>query len=191
MSDAILVVGLGNPGLRFVNTRHNIGYIAVDELSHHIREPLTRKKMELVHYTDFVYKGRKIILSEPQTFMNLSGKAVSSLKQAYGVDLENILVIYDDCDLPLGKIRIRKSGSAGGHNGIKSIIEHIGNTFPRIRIGIGACTQHQDLADYVLSPFSIEEKKEIDSTVEKIPQIFETFLLYGLDATMNEYNRKN
>ena len=153
-----LIVGLGNPGKKYEQTRHNVGFLVVDELLKELNLSLDQEGFKSF-YTTYFYKGEKIIICKPQTYMNLSGEAVSELVSYYKISHEDIVVIYDDLDLPMGKLRLRTSGSSGGHNGIKNIINLLGDqNIKRIRIGISRDDKY-DVKDYVLSKISGEDLK--------------------------------
>ena len=164
----MLIVGLGNPGIKYKNTRHNVGFMAVDYLAETSGVRFNKSDFKS-HWGKGNILGREVILVKPQTFMNLSGKAVKVLADFFHIEPKGILVIYDDIDLELGAIRIRLGGGSGGHRGMQSIIEYLGaNNFPRIRLGIGRpkneaeglmLNAEGDVADYVLSPFNSEEKE--------------------------------
>ncbi len=170
------VIGLGNPGEKYSNTRHNVGFMLLDRMSH------SWKKGPNYLYSDVNINGEKTKLIKPMTYMNLSGEVFKYIQH------DDIIVVYDDLDLPIGRLRIRKDGSAGGHNGIKSIISYIGQAFPRIRIGIGPKPQGMDAADYVLSNFSEEEFAILDKVLEAAKEALEYITIYGLDKAMNRYN---
>ena len=185
-----IIVGLGNPGLKYEGTRHNIGFDVIDKIAeeYHIAVD-TRKHRALIGRG--VIDGFRVILAKPQTFMNLSGESIRELVDYYKVDEEtDLIVIYDDISLEPGMLRIRKKGSAGGHNGIKSIIKHLGcDTFPRIRVGIGG-EKHpgQDLADYVLGHFSGEEKELLDEALDKAVKAAQLIAADEIDEAMNRYS---
>ena len=154
-----LIVGLGNPGRNYIATRHNIGFDAITRISDDYNIPMNIKKHKAISGKG-VIKGQKVLLVQPQTYMNLSGESIRALVDFYKVDPKEIIIIYDDVHLDLGQLRIRKSGSAGGHNGIKNIITHLGTEeFPRIRIGVGEKPKEWDLVDYVMSKFTDAENK--------------------------------
>lgn len=182
-----ILVGLGNPGLKYQTTRHNAGFLAIDLLSEKLGAGrLTRSKCKAT-YTTCSYEGRSLLLMKPQTFMNLSGEAVRDMANAYHVPPEHIVVLFDDVAIPAGHLRVRRSGSAGGHNGIKSIIYQLeSDQFPRIKIGMGA-PAGEDMKDYVLD--------EIDSDayqgVKAAPEAVLTLLSQGVDAAMQAYNGKS
>ncbi len=170
MNHLKLIIGLGNPGEKYEYTKHNIGFLTVDNLANQIGvnnfTKTTSKFNALI--TEARIDGQKILLVKPLTYMNLSGEAVRPIIDWYKVDIDDMVVIYDDLDLPLGKIRYREKGSAGGHNGMKSIIQHLQTeSFKRIRIGIGR-SQHGSVVDYVLTTFSKEEKEDINQSLDAI-----------------------
>lgn len=188
MSSRYLIVGLGNPGKQYENTKHNIGFWGVDELAR--RHGLVFGKTERKAKTaDGLIQGRRALLAKPQTYMNLSGEAVRSLVDFYKVELPNILVIYDDLDLPLGTLRLRMTGSAGGQKGIKSIIQHLGTQdFNRVRIGIGRPPGRMDPAAYVLHPFVGDDAITARLMVDRAADAVETWLQDGIELAMNRYN---
>ncbi|HOJ26443.1 MAG TPA: aminoacyl-tRNA hydrolase [Candidatus Saccharicenans sp.] len=185
-----LVVGLGNPGSEYAGTRHNAGFMVVQRLGQ--RWNLKFERRACSSRLTETRRGRtKIILALPQTFMNQSGLAVQSLLSTYKIKPENLLVIYDDLDLPLGEIRIRPQGSPGSHKGMKSIVEVLGTTlFPRVRLGIGPRPESVEAADYVLSQFSVDEKPKIKEAVEKACQAVEMIVAGRLAEAMNTFNRR-
>ena len=183
-----IIVGLGNPGTKYAGTRHNTGFSAIYGLSDKYKIELNKNECKSITGRGFI-GTEKVILAMPQTYMNLSGEAVQELLHYYKVETSDLIVIYDDKDLPVGKLRIRPEGSAGGHNGIKSIISHIGTEkFDRIRVGIGAAEGQKDLADHVLGRFTADEqpviREAIGRTVEAVPVIIED----GVDKAMNKFN---
>ena len=184
-----LVVGLGNPGSKYWNTRHNVGYAALDALAKDLGVTVDRVKFQgLTAQANL--DGHKLILLKPTTYMNLSGQSVQAAAKFYKVPPEHILVLSDDISLDPGRLRVRKSGSAGGHNGLKSIIASIGSQdFPRIKIGVGAKPHPDyDLADWVLGRFTGEDKKAIDASVRRAADAVECILKDGLDRAMNKFN---
>ncbi len=184
-----IIVGLGNPTNQYKGTRHNIGYMALDKIAGANGITLNQHKHKALTGNGFV-GGQRVMLMKPLTFMNLSGESVRAAADFYKINLEDILIIYDDISLEPGKLRIRKKGSAGGHNGIKSIIRHMGgDNFPRIRVGIGG-ERHpdMDLADYVLSRFEPEEAEVIDLALDKAAKAAELIVQDDIDAAMNLYN---
>ena len=186
-----IIVGLGNPSREYEGTRHNVGFEVIDRLAEKYNISVDAKK-----HRAFIGKGmiggQKVILAKPQTYMNLSGESVRSLLDYYKIDEENeLLIIYDDISLEPGQIRIRAKGSAGGHNGIKNIIAHLGGqVFPRIKVGVGEKPSKMDLADYVLSHFAKEEKEQMDEGYDHAVHAVEMILQDEMAAAMNEYNRK-
>lgn len=185
-----IIIGLGNPTDKYQATRHNIGWDAITRLSDDYHIPLDFKKHKAICGTGYI-EGQKVILAQPITFMNLSGESVRELVDYYKVTPEEIIVIYDDISLDVGQLRIRKKGSAGGHNGIKSIIAHLGTTeFPRIKIGVGDKPADWDLADYVLSRFKEGEQAAIREALKATSEACRAILTSGMDAAMNLYNKK-
>ena len=186
-----IIVGLGNPGYQYVGTRHNIGFMAVEELAERNRISIDMNKYKGI-YGKGMIEGEKVILLEPQTYMNLSGESVRAAVDFYKIDPEKeLIVIYDDISLEVGKIRIREKGSAGGHNGMKSIIAHLGTEeFNRVRIGIGDKPKGWDLADYVLGHFEEEDRDKVEEGVIHACEAVELILKDGISAAMNQYNKK-
>lgn len=191
MSKMFIIAGLGNPTKEYEGTRHNVGFDVIDRLSEKYNIAVDTKK-----HRAFIGKGmiagQKVILAKPQTYMNLSGESIRSLLDYYKVDEEHeLLVIYDDVSLGVGQLRIRAKGSAGGHNGIKNIIAHLGGqVFPRIRIGVGEKPPKYDLADYVLGHFSKAEKILMDEGYDNAVRAVEMIVSGDIEGAMNEYNRK-
>lgn len=185
-----IIIGLGNPTEKYQATRHNIGWDAITRISDDYRIPLNQKKHKAIYGTGYI-EGEKVILVRPLTYMNLSGESVRELVDFYKVDSEDIIIIYDDVSLDVGQLRIRKKGSAGGHNGIKSIISHLGtDVFPRIKVGVGEKPKGWDLADYVLSRFTEEENVAIREALGEISDACRIIIANGMDAAMNQYNKK-
>lgn len=184
-----IIVGLGNPGSKYQNTRHNIGFIAADYIADEKRVKLNKIKFK-ASYNILTIGGEKCLLMKPNTYMNLSGEAVKEAATFYKVPADHVIVIFDDCSLPCGKLRIRQNGSAGGHNGIKSIISHLGtDAFPRIKIGVGEKPHPDyDMADWVLSSFSEQDKKLLKPAVENAAKALEVFISDGPDRAMNKFN---
>lgn len=185
-----IIAGLGNPGKRYENTRHNVGFDAIDELVDRYRIPgsgVSHKAM----CGKGMMEGQKVILAKPLTFMNLSGEAIRGLVDYYKIDPEEeLLVIYDDISLEPGNIRIRKKGSAGGHNGIKSIIAQLGTqNFQRIRIGVGEKPKNWDLADYVLGTFGKEDRILVEEAIGHAAQAAALIVQGKIDEAMNQFNR--
>ena len=190
-SSRVLIAGLGNPGSEYRETRHNVGFMVLDRLA----QRLPKKNFEEIHgcsshYLKGTYAGRALFLQKPETYMNLSGEAVAPLLRKEEIGTDGLLVIYDDMDLEVGKLRIRGRGSCGGHNGIRSIIETTGTeNFARIRVGIGHRTGNG--ADYVLSPFEEDEKPVIDKVLDAAADAVILILRRGLSQAMNEYNPRD
>jgi PTH1 family peptidyl-tRNA hydrolase len=190
VNNLFLIVGLGNPGLQYSATKHNVGFEVIERLAYEHNISLNQTKHKAVYGTGFI-EGQKVILAQPQTYMNKSGESVRLLMDFFKVEVENVIVIYDDISLDLGQLRIRKKGSAGGHNGIKNIILHLGTQdFPRIKVGVGEKPPGWDLADYVLSRFSKEEIEIMVPTIKETCMSIETIIGFGLDEAMNRYNKK-
>lgn len=185
-----LIVGLGNIGREYANTRHNIGFMVVDELAKRLGLSFNKEDRHAM-YTEF-RNPEKIIIIKPTTYMNLSGIAVGEYANFYHIDPEDIAVISDDMDLPVGHIRIRKKGSAGGHNGLKSIMQHLGTEdFPRFKIGIGHPDRNNKaVVDHVLHPFQGEDKTAIDEAVKKMADALSDWLKEDIDLVMQNYNTK-
>lgn len=186
-----LIAGLGNQGRDYVNTRHNIGFDVIDVIAAQEHISVTEKKHRALIGKGII-AGQKVILIKPQTFMNLSGESIRSLLDYYKADeTQELLVISDDISLPVGQIRIRKKGSAGGHNGLKNIIAHLGHdAFLRIKMGVGEKPSGYDLVDYVLGHFDKNDRELMDQAAEKAADAIRVILSEGTDAAMNLYNRK-
>lgn len=187
-----LIVGLGNPGRQYDATRHNMGFDTIDELVERNRVLQSGVKFNAM-YGKGIIGGEKAILMKPLSFMNLSGGPVREMVNYFKIDPETeMIVIYDDIDLEPGQIRIRKQGSAGGHNGIKDIIRQLGTQkFLRVKIGVGAKPKGWDLADHVLSRFADSDRKLVDEAIQRAGDAVEKIISQGADAAMNEYNRKS
>jgi PTH1 family peptidyl-tRNA hydrolase len=188
-SETYLIVGLGNPGREYVHNRHNVGFHCLDRLAQaHDLDIRRRKKRARV--VEGTIAGRRVILAMPQTFMNESGRAVGPLTRFYKVDLERLLVIYDDLDLPPGTIRMRPRGGSGGHKGMRSIIQHLGSQeFARLRIGIGRPPGRMDPADFVLQDINGEEQDLFDESLERAVAAIETWLREGVAEAMSRHNQ--
>lgn len=179
------IVGLGNPGREYAGTRHNIGFDVLDEVARRWHVQLRPWKS----VADVAVVGtRGVVLVEPQTYMNLSGDAVSRIAAFHKLDPTDVLVVVDEVQLPLGRLRVRRNGSAGGHNGLKSIIQHIGAEFPRLRVGVGRGDPRWDLADHVLSKFGREEREAVADLVSRAADAVELFADEGLEVVMNRFN---
>ena len=181
-----LLVGLGNPGTKYESTRHNMGWLALDSLME--KEKFTLNKLRFKAWTGMLdYKGHKILVMKPQTYMNLSGEAVGEAARFYKIPADHVIVISDDISLPLGKLRVRGSGSAGGHNGLKNIISHLGtDAFPRVKVGVGA--PEHDIVDWVIGPFTASERKVIDGVLDRVISAAECIITDGVLASQNRYN---
>ncbi|MBO4808438.1 MAG: aminoacyl-tRNA hydrolase [Lachnospiraceae bacterium] len=186
-----VIVGLGNPGKKYENTRHNVGFAVIDKLAKDCDIKVNKSKHS-AKIGEGVIEGEKVVLAKPQTYMNLSGMSVRSLMDFYKIDPESeLIIISDDIDLPTGNLRIRKSGSAGGHNGLKSIIANVGTQgFTRIRVGVGAKIEGEDLADHVLGHFNKDDAKIIEIAAETAAEAIKTMLTDGVDKAMNKFNTK-
>ena len=188
-SESWLIVGLGNPGKQYEHTRHNCGFRAIDILGEKLGCKIDKSKFQGL-YGQAQYNGIKLFLLKPLTYMNLSGKSLLQLSAYFSIPPQRIIVIYDDISLPLGKLRIRADGSAGGHNGIKSIISELGSQdFPRVKIGVGAKAHpDQDLADWVLSSFTKDEDKILQTALERSADAALTIIQKGTPAAANAFN---
>ncbi|GGH88022.1 PTH1 family peptidyl-tRNA hydrolase [Pullulanibacillus pueri] len=183
-----LIAGLGNPGSEYIHTRHNIGFEVVEKLAEEHRIPMNRSKFNALYGKGTIH-GEEVLLVKPLTYMNLSGEAIGPMMSYFKIPIEDILIIYDDLDLAVGKLRLRLKGSAGGHNGMKSIIQHVGSTeFKRLRFGIGRPPGRQPVVDYVLKKFSKEEDPVVESVVEKAVKACEEWFKDPFDKVMNKYN---
>jgi PTH1 family peptidyl-tRNA hydrolase len=182
-----LIVGLGNPGAQYKGTRHNIGFAVIDEIARRAAVGFESAPAEAV-----IAKWRRpeggALLAKPLTFMNLSGQAVGEIARYFKVDVPDLLIVVDEAQLPLGKLRARARGSAGGHNGLKSVIAHLGDDFSRLRIGVGRGGQQRDLADHVLSRFEKDEAAEVERMTTRAADAAEMFITSGIEAVMNAFN---
>lgn len=182
----LLIVGLGNPGREYERTRHNAGFMLVDLLAAEFGIKLDRKGKGV--WGKGRIAGEEVVLLKPQTFMNLSGEAVAEARAFYKIPAGSVLVAYDDCDLPPGKLRIRKDGGSGGHRGVNSIIAHLGaKEFPRMRLGVGRPAQG-DIVGYVLTPFSKDEQPVVEEMLRRGMEAVEVLLTDGMDQAMNRFN---
>ena len=184
-----LLVGLGNPGSKYESTRHNMGFLAVDGLAR--RKGFRFNKLRFRAWTaEWMVNGEKVLVMKPQTYMNLSGEAVGEAARFYKIPSDHVLVIYDDVSLPLGKLRIRDKGSAGGHNGIKNIIAHLGtDVFPRVKVGVGAPSHPDyDMVDWVIGSFSAQEKKIVDEALDRALDAAECIISRGVTEAQNRFN---
>ena len=184
-----LLVGLGNPGDKYDNTRHNVGFAAIDQLAEELRVPVQKLKYRALTQT-VELGGAKVLLMKPITYMNLSGEAVGEAARFFKIPADHVLVLSDDVSLPVGRLRIRKGGSAGGHNGLKSIIQHLGtDQFPRVKIGVGEKPHPDyDMADWVLGKFAGEDLKTITQAIERVGKAAECYIQDGPDKAMNKFN---
>jgi PTH1 family peptidyl-tRNA hydrolase len=186
-----IIVGLGNPTAEYEGTRHNVGFDVIDAIADKYNISVTERKNRAFCGKGII-AGQRVILVKPQTYMNLSGESVRGVMDFYKLDPETeLLVIFDDVSLDVGQLRIRKKGSAGGHNGIKSIIQHLGTSnFQRIKVGVGEKPKDYDLADYVLGHFTKAEKETMQEGYKHAIQAVEMILQDEIDAAMNEFNKK-
>ena len=180
-----LIVGLGNPGAQYKGTRHNLGFEVVDELARrwNVRLKSWKSVAALV-----VAGDRGVLLAEPKTFMNASGEAVGTIAAYHHIEPTDALVVVDDVNLPLGRLRLRRSGSAGGHNGLKSIIQYLGGEFPRLRIGVGRGDLRWDLADHVLATFERDEHDAVNQAIGRAADAVEVVVDVGVEVAMNRFN---
>ncbi|MBI2469907.1 MAG: aminoacyl-tRNA hydrolase [Planctomycetes bacterium] len=182
-----IIVGLGNPGEKYLKTRHNLGFMVIDRLAQQLEMECYRKKFQSLFCKKSV-EQEEVVLLKPQTFMNLSGVAVKEAVDMYKCPLQDLVVICDDLDIPPGKIRIRRSGGCGGHRGLESIADRLGSTdFSRLRVGIGR-PANGDPSDYVLSMFSKEEEHLKEEAIEDACQALKTWMFEGVEACMNKFN---
>lgn len=182
-----LIVGLGNPGKKYRDHRHNIGFMAIDALAKSYNTTLSQVKNKAIIGTIRVGE-HKLVLAKPQTFMNASGDSVGPLAKFYKLEPEQVLVIYDELDLPFGTVRIREKGSAGGHNGMKSIINHVGKEFPRIRLGIGRPPGRMPVTSYVLQDFGKTEQTAVQDMLDRTVRAIETYAQENITLAMSKYN---
>lgn len=189
MDNLFVIAGLGNPGKKYDNTRHNVGFDTIDLLSAKFNIKVSKVKYKAL-WGDGTVGGEKVLLAKPQTFMNLSGESIRELVDWYKVPMSNLILVYDDVDLAVGKIRVRAKGSSGTHNGMRSILYHIqSEDFPRVRIGIGRPPEGWDMADFVLSKFNADDRKLIDESIKKAAEAIEAIIKSGAEAAMNMYNK--
>ncbi len=184
-----LVVGLGNPGSKYEWTRHNMGFLVVDELAERLSIPVQRLKFKALTNTA-VLGGKSVLLMKPTTYMNLSGEAVVQAARFYKIPPERVLVISDDVALPQGKLRVRRSGSAGGHNGLKNIIAHLGSDqFPRVKVGVGEKPNpDSDMVNWVLGTFTGQDRKTMEEAISRAADAVTVLLQHGIDQAMASYN---
>ena len=187
-SNTYLITGLGNPGREYRDTRHNVGFMLLDRLAERFKLRFTRLESQAL-VTKAEYEGKRLVLAKPQTFMNLSGRPVGSLMRFYKIPHSNLLVVYDDVDLPFGTLRMRPGGGSAGQKGMGSIIERLGSdAFPRLRIGIGRPPGRMEAADYVLQEFSKVEKEQALIILDRAVEAVFTFVSAGIDQAMNQFN---
>jgi PTH1 family peptidyl-tRNA hydrolase len=184
-----LIVGLGNPGAEYAKTRHNAGFLLVERLAAQWKANWTNERKFAVRVAKAERHGSKVLLAEPQTFMNLSGEAVGGLVQFYQLPLEKILIVVDDADLPLGEIRLRPGGGSGGHHGLESVTQHLGSkAYARLRIGIGRQNEARAITGHVLGKFSADENALLEKVLERAAGQMECWLDAGLQKAMNQFN---
>ena len=183
-----LIVGLGNPEPDYSKTRHNMGFDVINKIAKKYEIELTRTKFDGI-YGSGIIEEEKVILLKPQTFMNLSGKSIKQFVDFYKIPLENVLVIYDDMDIEIGTIKLRKKGGPGTHNGAKSVVYELSSEdFPRIRVGIGKPMDEYDAVDYVIGKLDDETYEKLEMGIHKATEAVEEFLKNGIDISMNKYN---
>lgn len=188
MTDPFLLIGLGNPGREYANTRHNFGFMAIDRLAVRLNTRGMKVQSKAI-VMDSKYEDHKLILAKPQTYMNLSGQSVQGLAHFYKIPNENLMILSDDLDLPFGTIRIRASGGPGGQRGLSSILEKLGTKdIPRMRLGIGRPPSRMDPADYVLQNFSRDDLKSLSELLDRAADAALEFVTNGLTAAMNKFN---
>ncbi|MBR1757890.1 MAG: aminoacyl-tRNA hydrolase [Lachnospiraceae bacterium] len=185
-----LIVGLGNPDKKYIGTRHNTGFTVIDQMSEDYQIPVRERKYKAMYGSGYI-EGQKVLLVKPQTYMNLSGEAVQAFCTFYKIAPEDLIVIFDDVSLDVGQLRIRKKGSAGGHNGIKNIIACIGSSdFPRIKVGVGQKPAEWDLVDYVLGHVSKEDEPLMKEAAKNASRAVGVMLSEGIESAMNLFNMK-
>ena len=182
-----LFVGLGNPGSQYENTRHNIGFKVIDKLVSNFEA----RDISKASFLGKLYRSANTLFLKPTTFMNLSGKSLQTVKNFYKIDLEDIIVIHDDIDLPFGAVRFKKGGGHGGHNGLKSLDEYIGKEYLRVRVGVGKPEHKSQVADYVLHSFSVEEELYLDRLIEHISEACKIMLFDELNNVKSNYSLKS
>jgi peptidyl-tRNA hydrolase, PTH1 family len=180
-----LIAGLGNPGAKYRGTRHNVGFEVLDLLAQRASAAFDSAPAEALMAR---WRASDTLLVKPLTFMNHSGQPLGELLRYFKIDLADVLIVVDEVQLPLGKLRARARGSAGGHNGLKSVIAHLGDEFARLRLGVGRGDQRRDLADHVLSRFDADESAEVERMIARAADASETFITSGIAAVMNQYN---
>ncbi len=185
-----IIVGLGTPGRKYERTRHNAGFMAADEVARNLQVSISQEK----HHA-LIGKGRMdaetVVLAKPQTYMNESGRSVSSLLRYTSVAASDLIVVHDELDLPPGTVRVKNGGGHGGHNGLRSIIDHLGSPdFVRVRVGVGRPSPGRDAADYVLSPFSPDERADAERSFDRAAEAVVAIIVNGLTKAMNDFNKK-
>lgn len=184
-----LIVGLGNPGKQYDKTRHNMGFEAIDSIANFLHIEINKNKYHGL-YNETIFRGEKVILLKPQSYINLSGEVVSKFIHYYKISIENILIISDDLDLEVGTLKLKYKGSSGGHNGLKNIEYHLHTQeYKRLKIGISN-NKVCDTKDYVLGKMSLEEREKVENVFQKIPSFFEDYMLFSFDKVMSKYNKK-
>ena len=184
-----LIVGLGNPGADYAKTRHNAGFLLVEKLAAQWKAGWNNERKFAARMAKANHGGKKVLLCEPQTFMNLSGESVAAVMQFYQLPSENILVVVDDADLPLGEIRLRPGGGSGGHHGLESVAQHLGSKeYARLRIGIGRKNEARQITGHVLGKFSADESALLEKVLERAAMQLECWLTAGLQKAMNQFN---
>jgi len=189
-----LIAGLGNPGAQYRGTRHNVGFAVIDDLARRVSVPFESAPAEalMARWRRNVGLGAggadDVLLVKPLTFMNLSGQAIGELTRYFKIDVADLLIVVDEVQLPLGKLRARSRGSAGGHNGLKSVIAHLGDGFARLRLGVGRGDDRRNMADHVLSRFDKDEAAEAERMIARAADASETFITSGIAAVMNQFN---
>jgi len=180
-----LIVGLGNPGPKYAGTRHNVGFGVIDEAAHRAAVRFESAPADALMAR---VRSQDVLLAKPMTYMNESGQAIGELLRYFKVDVADLLVVVDEVQLPLGKLRARARGSAGGHNGLKSVIQHVGEEFARLRLGVGRGDARRDLADHVLARFDKDEAADVERMIERATDASEVFVTAGIAAVMNQFN---
>jgi len=180
-----LIVGLGNPGPKYAGTRHNVGFVVIDEAARRASATFATAPTDALMAR---VRSRDLLLAKPMTFMNDSGQAIGELLRYFKIDVADLLVVVDEVQLPLGKLRARARGSAGGHNGLKSVIQHVGDEFARLRLGVGRGDARRDLADHVLAKFEKDEAADVERMIERATDASEMFVTAGIAAVMNQFN---
>lgn len=184
-----IIVFLGNPGAKYNGTRHNAGFMVADAMADELKVSINKLRFKALTATVSI-GGEKVLLMKPQTYMNLSGEAVAQAVKFYKVSPDHVIVVSDEVAIPIGKLRIRKGGSAGGHNGLKNIIQHLGtDQFPRMRMGVGAAPHPDyDMADWVLSTFKNQDAETMAELAKKVSAALQSYIIDGADRAMNKYN---